>query len=40
MSQNEFREDLLQAQEAIESASDPKLPGYRIADRWLGQKDL
>ncbi|MFT4560041.1 MAG: polysaccharide deacetylase family protein (PEP-CTERM system associated) [Planctomycetaceae bacterium] len=40
LSRNEFREDLLRAQEAIESASGQKLLGYRIADQWLGPKDL
>ena len=40
LSRDEFREDLLRAQEAIESASGQKLMGYRIADQWLGPKDL
>jgi len=40
LSRDEFREDLLRAQEAIESASGQKLLGYRIADQWLGPKDL
>ncbi len=40
VSRDEFREDLLRAQEAIESASGQKLLGYRIADQWLGPKDL
>jgi polysaccharide deacetylase family protein (PEP-CTERM system associated) len=40
VSRSEFREDLLRAQEAIESASGQKLLGYRIADQWLGPKDL
>ncbi len=40
VSRDDFREDLLRAQEAIESASGQKLLGYRIADQWLGPKDL
>ena len=40
VSRDEFREDLLRAQEAIESAAGTKLLGYRIADQWLGPKDL
>lgn len=40
VSRDEFREDLLRAQEAIESASGQKLLGYRIADQWLTPKDL
>jgi polysaccharide deacetylase family protein (PEP-CTERM system associated) len=40
VSRDEFREDLLRAQEAIETASGQKLLGYRIADQWLGPKDL
>ncbi|NQV23699.1 MAG: DUF3473 domain-containing protein, partial [Rhodopirellula sp.] len=40
VSRDEFRDDLLKAQEAIETASGQKLLGYRIADQWLGPKDL
>ncbi len=40
LSRDEFRDDLLRAQETIESASGQKLLGYRIADQWLGPKDL
>jgi perosamine synthetase len=40
LSRQEFRDDLLKAQEAIETASGKKLLGYRIADQWLGPKDL
>lgn len=40
VSREDFREDLLKAQDAIESASGKKLLGYRIADQWLGPKDL
>ena len=40
LSRDEFREDLLRAQEAIESASGQKLLGYRIAYQWLCPKDL
>jgi polysaccharide deacetylase family protein (PEP-CTERM system associated) len=39
-SRDEFREDLLRAQEAIETASGQKLLRYRIADQWLGPKYL
>ncbi|MDA0283914.1 MAG: DUF3473 domain-containing protein, partial [Planctomycetota bacterium] len=40
VSRNEFREDLLRAQEAIEAASGQKLLGYRVADQWFGPQDL
>ncbi len=36
----EFREDLARAREAIEDATDRRVLGYRLADGWLGPRDL
>jgi polysaccharide deacetylase family protein (PEP-CTERM system associated) len=40
MSPEVFRDDLVQAREALERASGRAIRGYRVAERWLGPGDL
>jgi polysaccharide deacetylase family protein (PEP-CTERM system associated) len=40
MSPEEFREDCLRAQEALEDASGKKVLGYRVANGWFHPTDL
>jgi polysaccharide deacetylase family protein (PEP-CTERM system associated) len=37
---DEFRDDLAQAREALESASGTRVLGYRVADEWFEPEDL
>lgn len=40
MTRDEFRDDVLRTQTAIEAATGHRVQGYRVADGWLGPDDL